>query len=89
MGICSRLEAPRDIPMEVQELIFEKTKAGERCGMRISSGYMLEPMKSNAVLYILTSDQNIFSYGHNCRKCDQLTCKSRSIPDVPVEIKTR
>lgn len=69
MGISRRLEAPRDIPMSVQKIIFEKTKAQERCGMKISSGYMLDPVKSNAVLYELVVDQNMFHCQHDCRNC--------------------
>lgn len=88
MGICRRLEAPGDIPIEDQELVFAQTKAGERCGMRISSGYMIDPVKSNAIIYLLTPDQEQFVYEHNCRKCDRLDCKSRQVPDIPVEVKT-
>lgn len=65
MGISRRLEAPRDISMPAQKIIFEKTKARERCGMNITSGYMLDPVKSNAVLYVLSKDQDLFLQRHN------------------------
>lgn len=86
MGISRRLEAPQDISMLAQKIIFEKTKAREKCGMDISSGYMLNPVKSNAVLYMLTKDQDVFLHQHNCRSCDRYDCKQRNIPDIPVKV---
>lgn len=86
MGISRRLEAPQDISMLAQKIIFEKTKARERCGMNITSGYMLDPVKSNAVLYVLSKDQDLFLYQHNCRNCDRYDCKARNIPDIPVKV---
>lgn len=79
VGICRRLEAPRDIPMEDQKLILERTKAGERYGMRISSGYMIDPVKSNAIIYLLTPDQELFAYEHDCQNCSRLDCKIRNV----------
>lgn len=86
MGISRRLEAPQDISMEAQKVIYEMTGAKEKCGMGISSGYMLDPVKSNAVLYILTDDQETFMYQHNCRNCNNYDCKGRNIPDIPVKV---
>lgn len=81
MGISRRLEAPQDISMEAQKVIFEKTGAAEKCGMGITSGYMLDPVKSNAVLYVLTADRDIFRYQHDCRNCDRYDCKMRNVPN--------
>lgn len=86
MGISRRLEAPGDIPMLAQKIIFEKTGAQEKCGMGITSGYMLDPVKSNAILYILSSDQELFQHQHNCRSCDRYDCKVRNIPDIPIKV---
>ncbi len=86
LGISRRLEAPQDISMEAQKVIFEMTGAGEKCGMGISSGYMLDPIKSNAVLYVLTNDPETFMYQHNCRNCNRYDCKGRNIPDIPVKV---
>ena len=86
MGIRRRLEAPQDISMVAQKVIYEKTKAHELCGMNISSGYMLDPVKSNAAIYILTDDPEVFMYQHNCRNCTQYDCSGRNIPDIPVKV---
>jgi len=86
MGIRRRLEAPHDISMMVQKVVLEKTKARELYGMGISSGYMLDPVKSNAEIYILTNDKEIFMNQHNCRNCDRYDCQGRNIPDIPVKV---
>lgn len=86
MGISRRLEAPRDISMLAQKYIFEKTKAQEQCGMGISSGYMLDPVKSNAILYVLTEDREVFMHQHDCRNCDRYDCKMRNVSDIPVKV---
>lgn len=86
MGISRRLEAPHDISMEAQKVIFDVTGAREKCGMEISTGYMLDPVKSNAVIYMLTEDPEIFMHQHNCRKCNRCDCKGRNIPDIPVKV---
>ncbi len=86
VGIEKRLDAPKDIPMTAQKLIFERTQAGKLCGMKLSSGYMLDPVKSGAMIYVLTRDTDKFNYQHDCRKCGRLDCKMRSVPDVPVEV---
>lgn len=86
MGISRRLEAPQDISMLAQKIIFEKTKAQEKCGMGITSGYMLDPVKSNALLYVLTNNRKLFLHQHNCRNCDRYDCPARNIPDIPVKV---
>ncbi len=86
MGIGRRLEAPQDISMEVQKVIFERTGAREKYGMRITSGYMLEPVKSNAVLYVLTGNREVFAYQHDCRNCDRYDCKVRNVAHMPVKV---
>ncbi len=86
MGISRRLEAPQDIPIQAQKVVWEQTKAYERCGIGITSGYMLDPVKSHAEIYILSKDQELFFHQHNCRKCNRFDCKGRNIPDIPVKV---
>lgn len=86
MGISRRLEAPQDIPIQAQRVVWGQTKAYERCGIGITSGYMLDPVKSHAEIYILSKDQELFFHQHNCRKCNRFDCKGRNIPDIPVKV---
>ncbi len=85
-GISRRMEAPHDVPMEIQKVVFEKVEAAKQCGMGISSGYMIDPVKSNVVLYLLSDDTDEFMVGHNCRKCKNYTCKNRQVPDLDIQV---
>lgn len=87
VGIALRLEAPHDIPMQFQKYAWEQTRAQELCGMGISTGYMLDPVKSNAIAFVLTEDKDAFRYQHDCRNCKNYNCKNRYVPPVPVKVK--
>lgn len=86
MGIEKRLEAPKDIPMEMQKVVLEKTHAEGFCGMGITSCYMLNPVKTSAFIYVLTDDKEVFQYQHDCKTCDRYDCKMRKVPDIPVTV---
>ena len=79
MGISRRVEAPKQISMKAQKLLLEQTGALQDCGVSITSGYMLDPLKSNAVVYLLTEDREIFQYQHDCRECDRHDCINRCV----------
>ena len=85
MGISRRLEPPHDIPIQAQKVIWEKTKAQETCGIGITSGFMLNPVKSHAEIYVLSNDKELFFHQHNCRNCSNVNCSGRNIPDIPVK----
>ena len=86
VGIKRRLEAPGDIPMTAQKVIWDKTDAQNICGIGISSGLMFDPIKSNGIIYLLTDDENIFMAQHNCRNCTRYDCPMRNIPAIPVVV---
>ncbi|HJD29736.1 MAG TPA: hypothetical protein H9914_12190 [Candidatus Blautia avicola] len=77
MGIKCRMEAPQDIPMEAQKLIFHETGAKEQCAMALSEGYMFYPVKSSGILFLLTEDKSKFAVRHECRNCRSKTCRLR------------
>lgn len=85
-GIKRRLEAPGDIPMELQKIIYDETDAAKNCGMKISSGYMLDPVKSCCFILALTKNKDLFNNQHNCRKCKAVDCKLRHIPPIEIAI---
>ena len=86
MGISRRLEPPHDIPIQAQKVIWEKTKAQETCGIGITSGFMLDPVKSHAEIYVLSEDKELFFHQHNCRNCSNVNCSGRNIPEIPVKV---
>ena len=86
VGISHRYEAPANIPMEYQKVAFEITQAKEYLSMDITVGYMLNPLKSNCQVYLVTEDETEFKLEHDCRTCKNTTCAMRYIPPVELEI---
>lgn len=82
VGISRRMEAPIDMPMERQMLIFEQTEAERELGMGISSGYMFRPVKSQGIIFLLTEDPEVFRSQHDCGKCPRLDCPLRKKSEV-------
>lgn len=89
VGISRRMEAPVDMPMERQKLIFEKTHAMEELGMGLSSGYMFRPVKSQGILFLLTEDPKVFHAQHDCSKCPRLDCPLRQEPSVHMKVREK
>lgn len=81
VGIIKRLEAPHDISMEVQRDAWEYLQLKERFGIDLSCGYMFNPVKTSCQVFVLTEDENIFRAQHDCRKCPNVSCKFRNIPE--------
>lgn len=86
VGVLARLEAPHHIPMEVQREAWERLELEKRLGIGISSGYMFDPVKTSCQVFILTEDTEAFNAHHDCRKCPNLKCKLRNIPDTEVVV---
>lgn len=84
-GITERFEAPYDIPMEMQRVIYEKTE-GKRYGIGMSSGYMFDPVKSSACLFLVTEDQSCFKTVHDCASCPDFSCIKRNLDRVRVRL---
>lgn len=87
MGILNRLEAPHDISMLSQKTAWDFLELKRRFGIDISSGYMFDPVKTSCQVFILTEDENVFKAEHDCRKCPNVNCKRRHIPDTTVLVK--
>lgn len=78
VGIVRRLEAPHDIPMEVQRQAWDFLQLHKRFGIGISSGYMFNPIKTYCQVFVLTDDVNEFRAQHDCSKCTNVACKYRA-----------
>lgn len=79
IGIQKRLEAPEDIPMTAQKVIYDVCNAKEELGMEISSGYMYYPVKSSGKILIPSKDPRLFHVQHDCSKCTAANCKMRKV----------
>lgn len=85
-GILRRLEAPGDIPMEAQKIIFDLCEAERELGMRISSGYMFDPVKSSGIVLVLSPDVSVFRAQHDCSTCKAVDCKMRKQTDITITV---
>ncbi len=77
VGVSKRLEAPEGIPMEMQRVILEKTKADKILGIGLTEGLMYTTVKTNGFLCILTADTSVFQTQHDCASCSSVNCKMR------------
>lgn len=82
VGIMHRYEAPHDIPMISQKYAYEATMAHEKIGLNITSGYMLDPVKSNCLVFGVSKDKSLFQLEHDCSKCERYDCPMRKVPEV-------
>lgn len=87
VGILKRLEAPHDIPMEVQREAWESLKLKETLGIDISCGYMFDPVKTSCQVFVISEDTDTFKAQHDCRKCSNTDCRYRNIPKVEITVK--
>lgn len=87
VGILKRLEAPHDISMEVQREAWDYLSLKDRFGIDISCGYMFDPVKTSCQIFVLTENTDVFKAQHDCRKCSNVKCKMRNIPDIEVTVR--
>ncbi len=86
-GISGRYEAPTHIPMEFQQFAFEQTKADAYLSMELSSGLMLNPVKSSCQCLTLSKKIGEFHLDHDCSACTNFLCSLRSSPPYSVTMK--
>ncbi|MBO6138343.1 MAG: DUF4445 domain-containing protein [Lachnospiraceae bacterium] len=86
VGIKKRYEAPGHVPMEIQKVAYESLNAGETLGLKISSGYMYEPVKSTCQVFETTDNERTLHLTHGCADCSNMDCPHR-VESVVVRIK--
>ena len=85
-GVIKRLEAPQDVPIEIQKTAWEVTRAEEEIGLKIKESYMLDPIKSNCQVYLLQEGCNEFRTEHDCSRCPKTECKMRHCDKVLITV---
>ena len=85
-GVIKRLEAPQDVPIEIQKTAWEVTRAEEEIGLKIKESYMLDPIKSNCQVYLLQEGCNEFRTEHDCSRCPKTGCKMRHCDKVLITV---
>lgn len=77
-GIAKRLDAPINLPMNVQKDILDEIKREEPLSIHVTEGFMYTTIKTMGYLILLTSEEKGISYeGHNCSSCSVKNCKLR------------
>lgn len=85
-GVIKRLEAPQDVPIEIQKTVWKVTRAEEEIGLKIKESYMLDPVKSNCQVYLLQEGCNEFRTEHDCSRCPKVDCKMRHCDKVLITV---
>ena len=85
-GVDRRLEAPMDVPMDIQRRAWELTKAKELAGIDIKKSFMYNPVKSTCQVFLLKENSQVFNVAHNCSICPNLNCKLRKIGSFEVTV---
>ncbi|MGL4735982.1 MAG: hypothetical protein ACRCW2_00885 [Cellulosilyticaceae bacterium] len=77
-GLMAISPGERGTPIAYQRLIEEKL--GHINDIRVTEGYLLEPIKSTTAIYGVSQDLPLPRILHNCKKCSDPTCKWRLAP---------
>lgn len=77
LGIRRRLEPGTDLPVDVLSLAFAETDAATALSMRLTSGGMLDPVKSECLVFELSDDPTEFRTAHDCTACGKKDCDLR------------
>lgn len=85
VGVARRLEAPYTCPMETQQALWQLLC--QDIPVKITSGWMFDPVKTLGYFLELTQDVSVFHSQHNCRLCGALDCPRRHLE--PVELTVR
>ena len=74
-GVKKRFDAPKDFPLSQQSVIVAKTGVD---GIKMTSGFMFEPVKTFGYILEFTTDEKVFNAQHDCSKCSNFDCPRRS-----------
>ncbi len=84
--IAKRLEIERDMLIDTQKEIYEAVAAGRTLGISMTSGYMLDPVKSMSMCFALACDGPEGRLKHDCNECGQESCLLRQRQEALLEV---
>ncbi|SCJ73362.1 methylamine methyltransferase corrinoid protein reductive activase [uncultured Clostridium sp.] len=77
IGIGERLEAPVCLPAEFQKELLEAVRCRETEKIRLTKGYMFEPVKTMGYLLKVSPDQSRMRIRHDCNTCEAVNCRMK------------
>ncbi len=87
-GVEQSYEAPHKIPMNINKVAFDLTKVGESDNFSITEGFMLDPVKSGTMIYLLGNDTKKFNVCHDCFECSSVdSCRLRMLTFNKIVVK--
>lgn len=85
-GVLTRIEAPQDIPMQINKEAWNLLELKKYMDVNITSGLMFDPVKTSCNIFILTDDLKQCNMDHDCSKCPNVNCKMRNIKKVMITV---
>ena len=85
-GVSHRLEAPQDIPMEVQKKALEVTGRENSAGIHVLDSCMYDPVKTTCQVYLTADHSDMFRIHHNCASCPNVGCSLRNVSDYIITL---
>lgn len=86
VGIKRRLEIPEELPMEAQKFAYETIGRNALPKLRLTDGFMFEPVKTICHLFLLTEEEEEFHTEHSCRRCSNVSCDMRGQEPVRITV---
>lgn len=74
-GIRKRLEPGIHLPLEIIRDAFKETDAARTLSMQLTSSGMMDPVKSECLIFELSSDLSEANTEHDCSACNLKNCR--------------
>lgn len=81
-GIRKRLEPGIHLPLDVIRDAFAETDAPQTLSMHLTSGGMMHPVKSECLVFELSSDISDANTGHDCSACHIQNCRFKALREA-------
>lgn len=86
MHTVRRIEAPTDIPLEINKDAYKICKGENLLHIKIKDSFMYEPVKTLCVIYELDDGEGDCVLNHSCVKCEKLSCKQRKFDSIKITV---
>ncbi len=81
-GISKRLEPGIHLPLDVIKDAFTETNAAQTLSMHLTSGGMMDPVKSECLVFELSLDVSETNTEHDCSACRIQNCRFKDLREA-------